>query len=164
MPNRNRATTSEAKFHARPVAGGERRPPEHDARQHLARAHDVAHPAARNLEGRVCPGEGAEHPSHLHRIQTQLAAHGRCGRRNGDAIEVGDDRQDGRESEDRVARARRRHGTWCTRYPRARGRYAVVFDRDADAHRLLACQLLGDFGRQAGDTADEEDQSPERPA
>ena len=60
---------------------GKRRPPDDDARQHLARPHDVAHPAARDLKRGVGPREGAEHPPHLHRIQAHLAPHGGCGRR-----------------------------------------------------------------------------------
>ena len=43
----------------------------------------------------------------------------------------------------------------------ARGAGAVVLDRDADAHRLLARQLLRDFRGQPGDAPDEKHESSE---
>ena len=71
-PNRNRIATSDWK----PARGAgqhrERRPPQHDARQHAARALDVAQPARRNLEQRIGQRERAEHDAHLEDAQVQV--------------------------------------------------------------------------------------------
>ena len=52
-PNRNRIATSERKPARRAGEHRERRPPQHDPRQHAARAVHVAQPAGRNFEERV---------------------------------------------------------------------------------------------------------------
>ena len=99
-PKRNRITTSDAKPRAAAGQHRERRPPQHDPRQHAARALHVAEPSRGDLEERVRKREGAEHHAHLEDAEVQVVHDVGRGGRDADAIEVGDDGEQKGEAED----------------------------------------------------------------
>ena len=99
-PNRNRIATQRLEAARRAGQHRERRPPQHDARQHAARPLDVAEPAGGNLEQRVGERERAEHHAHLQDGQMQILHDERRRGGDADAIEVGDDGEQKREPED----------------------------------------------------------------
>ena len=86
----------------------EGRPPQHDACEHPARAGDVHEPSRRDLEEGIRERKGAQHLAHLKRGQAEIVGDERCGRRNADTIQVGDDGEEKREEQD--ARAGSRSG------------------------------------------------------
>ena len=91
----------------RPGQHREARPPEHDAGQYPARAHDVAAPARRHLEERVGEREGAEDGAHLQHGQPEVGHDGGRRGRDADPVQVRHDREGESEGEDPVADARR---------------------------------------------------------
>ena len=124
----------EADGQERPVAlgrageRGEGGPPQHDARQHPARAHHVAEPSRWHFEERVGEGEGAEHQAHLHQREPEVVHHVRRGNRDADAIEEGDDGEQERHPQHAIA------------HPRAGGRSmgmkaAIIARRPSDPQR-----------------------------
>ena len=88
----------------------ERRPPQHDARQHAAGPDDVDEPSRRDFEHRVGERERAQHLAHLDRREMQIVADERRGRRDADAIEIGDDGEEKGEEQDAEPRPRSRGG------------------------------------------------------
>ena len=99
----------------RPCQGGERRPPQHDAREDAPRADAIAHHAGRNLEEAVGEGEHAGHPSPSDRVDPQFFLHPRSRHRDADAIEIGDREQQHEQADDAAALPRymRHDGRWC---------------------------------------------------
>ena len=92
---------------SRPGQRRECRPPQHDASDDFPRADHVAEPAARDFEGGVGKRERREHPADLDGRQVQLGENGRTRSRNGDPIEIGDDRERQRQAQHRPSRVRR---------------------------------------------------------
>ena len=88
----------------------ERRPPQHDARQHAAGTDHVDEPSRRDFEHRVGERERAQHLTHLDRREMQIVADERRGRRDADAIEIGDDGEEKGEEQDAEPRPRSRGG------------------------------------------------------
>ena len=88
----------------------ERRPPQHDTRQHAARPDDVAQPSRRNLEQRIRQGEGAEDDAHLQHGEVQVVDDVRRRGGNADAIQVCNDREEKREAEYARTDSGWRHG------------------------------------------------------
>ena len=81
---------------------GEERPQRHHAQEDDLRAPAVAHPAARDLERRVGPGEDEEDPAHLDAAQGEVGLDVRRGLGDHDPVRVRDEGEAHREDDDPV--------------------------------------------------------------
>ena len=129
-PRRTGTGSRRATANPRAAAGQhrERGPPEHDPRQHPARTLHVAEPARGDLEQRVRQRERAEHHAHLEDAEVQVLHDVGRGRRDADAIEVGDDGEQKREAENACANGHRHGSAWILAEPAGESRHRQSAD------------------------------------
>ena len=102
IPKRNRQSEEGSVVPDPARRRGEERPQRHHAEEDHLRPPAVAHPAARDLERRVRPGEDEEHPPHLHARQGKLRLDVGRGLGDHDPVRVRDERERHREDDDPV--------------------------------------------------------------
>ena len=124
---------------------GQRRPPDHDARQDGSRADAIRPAAGRDFEQSVGKLKCGEHPSHLDGGQPEIAADSWSQRSDGDAIEIGDHRQRRCERDDAIPRAGSRHGSpILTRHQKLNEWRSRTGPRAIPSRRSRACKTVDD--------------------
>jgi len=85
---------------------GERRPPQHDAREHAPGTAAVTHHAGRNFEETVGKREHPRDPSPPDRVDPKVVLHARSRHRDADPIDIGDGKQEDEQTHDAATVAR----------------------------------------------------------
>jgi hypothetical protein len=83
--------------------GGEKRPPNHNARNDLAGTDPISQPATRHFEKSVGDGKGAEYGAHLHGRQVEVRHDERRTAGDANTVKVSDDGKRANNSQNLVA-------------------------------------------------------------